>query len=135
MQKEREGKAERVRMEGQEGRMGGGGGVEESGSTNDDLWVLYKYSTLESAREPMVVVVIPHWPLPAVRDLTRDGRLSTYDEMYSSCPRFHSGEKCACMGHPLKLPPPTKLIRLGHFPPASQAGRLAGPVFYTISFL
>ncbi len=21
---------------------------------------------------------IPHWPLPAVRDLTRDGRLSTY---------------------------------------------------------
>jgi hypothetical protein len=24
----------------------------------------------------------------------------------------------------------TKLARLGHFPPASQAGRLAGPVFF-----
>jgi hypothetical protein len=34
------------------------------------------------------------------------------------------------MGHPLKVPSPTKLSRLGHFPPASQAGRLAGPVFY-----
>jgi hypothetical protein len=39
------------------------------------------------------------------------------------------------MGHPLKLPSPTKLARLGHFPPASQEGRLAGPVFYNISFL
>jgi hypothetical protein len=28
-----------------------------------------------------------------------------------------------------------KPARLGHFPPASQAGRLAGPVFYTIYFL
>jgi hypothetical protein len=25
-------------------------------------------------------IPIPHWPLPAVRDLTRDGRLSTDDE-------------------------------------------------------
>ncbi len=48
----------------------------------------------------------------------------------------HSGKKCTRMGHPLKLPSPTKLTRrLGHFPPASQAGRLAGPVFYTTSFL
>ena len=29
----------------------------------------------------------------------------------------------------LKIPSPTKLARLGHFPPASQAGRLAGPVY------
>ncbi len=28
----------------------------------------------------------------------------------------------------------TKLARLGHFPPASQAGRLAGPVFYVCVF-
>jgi hypothetical protein len=37
------------------------------------------------------------------------------------------------MGNSLKKPSPTKLARLGHFPPASQAARLAGPVFY-ISF-
>ncbi len=30
----------------------------------------------------------------------------------------------------LKLPSPTKPARLGNFPPASQEGRLAGPVFY-----
>jgi hypothetical protein len=41
---------------------------------------------------------------------------------------FHSGEKYARMGN--TLPSPTKLARLGHFPPASQAGRLAGPRFY-----
>ncbi len=37
----------------------------------------------------------------------------------------------------LKLPSPTKLTPLGHFPPASQAGRLAGLVFYVLymSFL
>ncbi len=27
-----------------------------------------------------------------------------------------------------------KLVRLGHFPPASQAARLAGPVFYVSVF-
>jgi hypothetical protein len=42
--------------------------------------------------------------------------------------------KCARTGHPLKLLSPTKLARLGHFPPATHAGRLAGPVFYTITF-
>jgi hypothetical protein len=43
--------------------------------------------------------------------------------------------KCARMGNTLqKLPSPTKLARLGHFPPASQAGRLAGPVFYVYVF-
>ncbi len=46
-----------------------------------------------------------------------------------------SSQKCTRTGHPLKIPSPTKLTRLGHFPPASQAGRLAGPVFYPISFL
>ncbi len=56
-------------------------------------------------------------------------------KLYSSCPRFHSGEKWARTVHPLKLPSPTQIARLGNFPPASQAGRRAGPVFYTIYFL
>jgi hypothetical protein len=38
------------------------------------------------------------------------------------------------MGNTLKIPSPTKLARLGHFPAASQAGRLAGPVFYLYVF-
>jgi hypothetical protein len=38
--------------------------------------------------------------------------------------------RCARMGNTLKLTSLTKLARLGHFPPASMAGRLAGPVFY-----
>ncbi len=37
-------------------------------------------------------------------------------------------------GYPLKLPSTTKVARLGHFPPASQARRLAGPVFYVNVF-
>jgi hypothetical protein len=37
------------------------------------------------------VVLIPHWALPAVRDLTRDGRLDTM-KVYSSCPKPHSGK-------------------------------------------
>jgi hypothetical protein len=43
--------------------------------------------------------------------------------------------KVAVTGHPLKLPSLSKLARLSYFPPANQAGRLAGAVFYTISFL
>jgi hypothetical protein len=78
---------------------------------------------------------IPHWPLSAVRDLTRDGRLSTYDESVLKLSKVSFQGKCARMGHPLKLPSPTKLAKLGHFPSASQEGRLAGPVFYNISFL
>ena len=35
---------------------------------------------------------IPHWPLPAVRDLTRDGRWSTYDVSVLSCLMFQTGE-------------------------------------------
>ncbi len=42
--------------------------------------------------------------------------------------------RCARTGHPLKLPSQTKLARLSHFPPASQAGRHAGPVFYVYVF-
>ncbi len=44
------------------------------------------------------------------------------------------GGICAETGYPLKLPSLTNVVRLGHFPPASQAGRLAGPVFYVYVF-
>jgi hypothetical protein len=46
---------------------------------------------------------------------------------------FHSGER-ARMGNTLKIPSPTGLARLGHFPTASQAGRRAGPVFHVYVF-
>ncbi len=78
---------------------------------------------------------IPTWPLPAVRELTRDGRLSTYNESVLKLSKVLFKGKWARTGHPLKLPSPTKLARLGHFPPASQACRLAGPVIYNISVL
>jgi hypothetical protein len=77
---------------------------------------------------------VPHWPLPAVRDLTRDGRLSTYDESVLKLSKVSFRGKRALMGHPLKQPSPTKLARLGHFPPASQAASLAGPVFNVYIF-
>jgi hypothetical protein len=64
-----------------------------------------------------------------------DGRLSTYDESVLKLSKESFQGKCARMGHPPKLSSPTKLSRLGYIPPAGQAGRLAGPVFYTISFL
>jgi hypothetical protein len=73
--------------------------------------------------------------MPAARDLTRDGRLSTYDESVLKLSKASFQKKCARTGHPLKLPSPTKVARLGHFPAAIQAGRLAGPVFYTVYFL
>jgi hypothetical protein len=73
---------------------------------------------------------IPHWPLPAVHDLTRDGRSSIYDVSVLKLSNVSFRGKCARMGNSLKLPSPTKLTGLGHFPPASQAGRLADPVFY-----
>jgi hypothetical protein len=64
-----------------------------------------------------------------VRDLTCDGRWSTYDvSVLKSNVSFWG--KCARMGNSIKLPSPTELARLGHFSPASQAGRLAGKVFY-----
>ncbi len=80
-------------------------------------------------------MLIPHWPLPAVRDLTRVGRLSTNNESVHKLSKVSFRGKCTRTGHLLKLPSPTKLARLGHFPPASFAGRLAGPVFYIKSFL
>jgi hypothetical protein len=76
------------------------------------------------------VSTIPHWPLPTVRDLTRDGRWSTYDVSVLKMAKVSFREKCARMGITLKIPSPTKLARLGHFPPAS----LAGPMFYADVF-
>ncbi len=72
-------------------------------------------------------------PLPAVRDFTRDGRWSTYDVSVRK-KMGGGGVICAETGYPLKLPSPTNLAGLGHFPPAIQAGRLAGPVFYVYVF-
>jgi hypothetical protein len=66
------------------------------------------------------VLPIPHWPLPAVRDLTRDGRWSTYDVSVLKLSNNSFRGKCAQTGHPLKIPSPTKLFRLVHFPQASQ---------------
>ncbi len=77
-----------------------------------------------------IVVSIPQWPMSAVRDITRDGRWSTYDVRVLKLANVPFRGKCAHMGNTLKLPSPTKLVRLGHFPPASQAGRLACLVFY-----
>ncbi len=83
----------------------------------------------------MALFTIPHWPLPAVRDLTRDSRWSTYDVNVLKLSNVSFRGKCARMGNTLqKLPSPTKLAPLGHFPSASQAGRLAGPVFYVYVF-
>jgi hypothetical protein len=76
-------------------------------------------------------VALAMWlrPLPAVRDLTHYGRWSTYNVSVLKLYNVSSRGRCARTGHPLKLPSPKKLARPGHFPPASQAGRLAGPVF------
>ena len=75
-----------------------------------------------------------HWSLPSVRNLTRGGGLSTYDENVLKQSKVSFRGKCARMWHSQKLPLPTKLARLGLFPPTSQAGRLAGPVFYVYIF-
>jgi hypothetical protein len=72
--------------------------------------------------------------LPAVRNLTREGRWSTYDVSVLKHYNVSFRGRCVRMGNTLKIPSPTKLARLGHFPPASQAGRLAGPVFYVYVF-
>jgi hypothetical protein len=69
-------------------------------------------------------------PLPAVRDCTRDGRWSTYDVNVLK----KMGGKMRTDRTPSQAPITTKLARLGHFPPASQAGRLAGLVFYVYVF-
>jgi hypothetical protein len=78
---------------------------------------------------------ISPWPLlPAVRDLTRNGRWSTCDVSVLKLSNVSLWGKCARMGNTLKIPSPTKIARLGHFPPASQAARLASPVFYVYVF-
>jgi hypothetical protein len=77
------------------------------------------------------VVGMGRRPLPAVRDLTRDGRWSTYDV---SVLKKMGGGKMRTDRTPSKATITTKLARLGHFPPASQAGLLAGPVFYVYAF-
>ncbi len=69
-----------------------------------------------------------------MRDLNHDGRWSTYDVSVLKLSNVSFRGKCARMGNTLKLPSPTKLAQLGHFPPGSQAGRLAGPVFYVYVF-
>jgi hypothetical protein len=70
-------------------------------------------------------------PLPAVRDFTPDGRWSTYD--VSVCKKM--GENMRRDRLPSKaIPSPTNLAQLGHFPPVSHAGRLAGPEFYVYVF-
>ncbi len=48
---------------------------------------------------------IPRWPLPAVRDLTRDGRWSTYDVTVSvlKLSNVSFRGKCARMGNTLKI--------------------------------
>ncbi len=82
------------------------------------------------------IFFIPWSPaLPAVRDFTRDSRWSTYDvrvrkKMWGKMRTNRIPSKATTW-----LPPPTNLAQLGHFPPASQAGRLAGPVFYVYVFL
>ncbi len=73
-------------------------------------------------------------PLPVVHDLICDGRWRTYDVSVLKLYNVSFWGRCARMGNNLKLQSPTKLARLSHFPPASQAGHLAGPVFYVYVF-
>ncbi len=75
-------------------------------------------------------------PPSAVRDLTRDGRWSTYDVSVLKLYNVSFQGRRARMGNTLQLPSPTKLARLGHFLPASQGVRLADsdPVFYVCVF-
>ncbi len=71
--------------------------------------------------------------MPAVRDLTRDGRWSTYDVSVLKLSYVSFRGKCARMGNTLQDTITNKnFARLGDFPPARQAGRLAGPEFYTV---
>jgi hypothetical protein len=63
------------------------------------------------------------------------GRWSTYNVSVLKLSNVSFRGKCARMGNTLKIPSPTKLARLGHFPPARQAGGLAGPVFCMYVFV
>jgi hypothetical protein len=82
------------------------------------------------------IIIITHWPLPSVRDLTRDSRLSTYDESVLKLSKISFWGKCAHARDTLKSyyhqqnsPGWVLFFKL------SQASCHAGPVFYTISFL
>ncbi len=77
----------------------------------------------------------PHWSLPAERDLTRDRRWSTYYESVLSLSKVSFRGKCASTGHPLKLPSPTKLARLGHFPQLARRAATPARCSMYISFL
>ncbi len=70
----------------------------------------------------------------AVCDLTSDGRLSTYEESVLKLSKVSFLGKCARRENPLKLLLPTKLARLGHIPPASQAGALLAQWFLLYLF-
>jgi hypothetical protein len=70
---------------------------------------------------------IPHWPLPAVRDLTRDGKWSTYDVSVLKLTNVSFRGKCASMGNTLNLPPITKKTRLARSFSLQLARRAALP--------
>jgi hypothetical protein len=76
-----------------------------------------RYSTMY-----MFVIYIPHWPLPAVRVLTRDYIVCLLCKCTQAVQCFIPG-RCARTGHTLKLQSPTKLARLGHFPPGGPPCR------------
>jgi hypothetical protein len=100
-------------------------------STKDDLWV-FLFSSL------WIEMGIPilYWPQPPVRDLTRDVRLSTYDKSVLKLSKVSFRGKCARTWHS-KATITNKTRPAGPSSSsysASQAGRLAGPVFYAISF-
>jgi hypothetical protein len=60
------------------------------------LLYLHKYSV------PGLSVPYSHWPLSAVHDLTRDGRLSTYDESVLKLSQGFIPEKMRTHGTPSK---------------------------------
>ncbi len=80
------------------------------------------------------VISIPHWPLPAVRDLTRNGRWSIYDAIVFKLsnpygPMFYSGENAhaweTVLSYHYQQNSPCWVIFL----------HLAKPVLYVMSFL
>jgi hypothetical protein len=99
--------------------------------TLDSLSTLRKYST--SCHELSPTAGRGQWVM-AVCDLTSDGRLSTYEESVLKLSKFSFLGKCSRREKPLKLLLPTKLARLGHFPPASQVGALLARCFLLYLF-
>ncbi len=64
------------------------------------LWRMVRYVHLLTAAGN----AIPRWPLPAVRDLARDGRWSTYDESVHNLSNASFRGKCARMENSLNKP-------------------------------